>query len=48
MEEILIEDVIPASLELVDGERRVLASLPAGGTIELEYTVRGKRGCHEY
>ncbi len=47
-ERILIEDVIPASLELVDGERRVLASLPAGGTIELEYTVRGKRGCHEY
>jgi uncharacterized protein (DUF58 family) len=48
VEEILIEDVIPTSLELVDGERRVLASLPAGGTIELEYTVRGKRGCHEY
>jgi len=48
VEKILIADMIPTSLELVDGGPRVLASLPAGEAIELEYTVRGKRGCHEY
>lgn len=48
LEEVLIEDILPRPLELVDGESQVLASLPPGGTIELEYTVSGKRGCFDF
>lgn len=44
LEELLIEDVLPPGLELVDGETSVLTSLSPGGTVELTYTVRGKRG----
>jgi uncharacterized protein (DUF58 family) len=44
LEELVVEDFIPSSLELVEGETRRLAPLPPGGTIELSYTVRGKRG----
>ena len=38
----------PRSLELVDGEPRMLTSLMSGGTVELEYTVRGKRGIFRF
>ena len=44
LEEILVEDLVPQPLDVTDGETRVLLSLPAGGTSELEYTVSGKRG----
>jgi len=44
LEEVLVEDVVPWPLEVTDGEPRVMASLPSGGTMGLEYTVRGKRG----
>lgn len=44
LEEVLVEDPVPAPLEVTDGEPRILTSLPPGGTVELEYTVTGKRG----
>ena len=44
LEEVLIEDVVPPGLELTDGETSVIASLSPGGTVEVTYTVRGKRG----
>ena len=44
LEEVLVEDLRPRSLDLVNGEPRVLASLPPGGTVQLEYSVLGKRG----
>jgi uncharacterized protein (DUF58 family) len=48
LETVLIEDAVPQPLELTDGEPRVLVSLPPGGTVELAYTVRGKRGGFEF
>jgi len=44
LEEVLIDDPIPPSLELVEGEPRMVAPLPPGGKLELSYTVRGRRG----
>ena len=48
LEEILLKDHIPESLELVKGEAEVLTSIPPGGTVELEYAVRGNRGCFDF
>ncbi len=48
LEEVLLEDHIPAGLELLHGETQVLATLPANGTIELNYVVSGSRGRHDF
>ncbi len=48
LEQVLIEDDVPPSVEIVEGESSVLTALPAGGTVELAYTLRGKRGSHEF
>src|SRR5512136_1336082 len=44
LEELRIEDSLSPSLERVEGESEVLTTLKAGETIELECTLRGKRG----
>jgi len=44
LEEVFVEDILPESLELVEGEPQVLTSLPRGGSVQLEYSVRGNRG----
>jgi uncharacterized protein (DUF58 family) len=48
LEELRIEDNLPPSLERVEGEAQVLTTLGAGETIELEYTLRGKRGSYSF
>ncbi len=44
LEEVFVEDIFPQSLKVVAGKPQVLTSLPRGGTVQLEYTVRGNRG----
>ncbi|MGD9101498.1 MAG: DUF58 domain-containing protein [Anaerolineae bacterium] len=44
LENLLLEDLIPPGLEVIDGEWRALTALQSGETIELEYTLRGQRG----
>jgi uncharacterized protein (DUF58 family) len=44
LEEVFVEDIFSQSLEVVAGKPQVLTSLPRGGTVQLEYTVRGIRG----
>ena len=46
VEELLVQDVLPAGVELVQGQTRVVAALPAEKTIDLEYTVKAKRGSY--
>jgi uncharacterized protein (DUF58 family) len=48
LEEVTIEDAVPPTLEVIEGGPSVLASLPAGGRVEIAYTVRGKRGALEF
>ena len=48
LEQVLIEDNVPPSVEIVEGESSLLTALPSGGTAELEYTLRGKRGSYEF
>ena len=48
LEEVLLEDLVPGLLELVDGEPRMLTSLSSGETVELTYTVRGERGIFDF
>jgi uncharacterized protein (DUF58 family) len=47
LENVLLEDVIPPGLKVIDGESRTLAALRAGETIEMEYTLSGPRGFFE-
>jgi uncharacterized protein (DUF58 family) len=44
LEEVLLQDLVPQRLEVTDGESEVLASLRPGETIEIGYTVTGRRG----
>jgi uncharacterized protein (DUF58 family) len=48
LEEVAIEDAVPPALEVIDGASSVLISLPAGSTVEIAYTVRGKRGAFAF
>jgi uncharacterized protein (DUF58 family) len=48
LEQVLIEDVIPSSVAVSGGEASVLTALPSGGTVEMEYTLLGERGSHEF
>jgi uncharacterized protein (DUF58 family) len=44
LEEVLVKDRVPDRLEVIDGQPQVLASLPAGESLQLTYTVRAQRG----
>ncbi len=44
LEQLLLEDLVPPPLRVVEGEPQRLTSLPAGATCELRYTVAGPRG----
>jgi uncharacterized protein (DUF58 family) len=46
--EVLIEDVLPAALEVIDGRTGLMTSLPSGATVELAYTVQGQRGIYQF
>ncbi len=48
LDEVFIQDIIPNQLEFVGGTPRALAVLPPGGIVELEYTVRGRRGSFDF
>lgn len=48
LEEVFVKDMVPAGLELIDGNSEKLVTLPAKGTVDLEYTVQGKRGEYRF
>lgn len=45
---VLIEDIVPAGLEMVEGETQLFTPLAAGQSVELTYTVRGTRGSFHF
>ena len=44
--DLLVEDVLPDGLQVVDGDTRLLLSLDAAETVEIVYTIVGQRGLH--
>jgi uncharacterized protein (DUF58 family) len=48
LEEIRVEDLVPASLDVVDGDPRALVTLGAGETLKVRYTVKGERGQYDF
>ena len=44
IENLLLEDLVPTGLEIVDGSPGAVVSLETGETVEIEYTVSGRRG----
>ncbi len=48
LENLLLEDVLPHGLWVLDGHAKVRTPLPAGATIELHYTLQGTRGYYQF
>lgn len=48
LEEVLLEDPVSDKLTLLDGKTRKRLAVPAGGSVELEYTVCGPRGKYRF
>lgn len=48
LEEVLVEDKLPAGLQVVEGETRSIVHLPPGKTVELVYTVTAPRGQYQF
>jgi len=48
VEELLVQDVLPAEVELVQGQTSAVGTLSPGKTIDLEYIVRAKRGIYNF
>ena len=48
IEELLIEDILPENLELLDGHTSIFTELPPNAAVKLEYTVRGQRGIYTF
>jgi uncharacterized protein (DUF58 family) len=48
LEEALVEDVLPAQLEVVSGDYRVLTTLKPGGSTTLHYKLRPPRGMFRF
>jgi uncharacterized protein (DUF58 family) len=47
LENLLLEDLIPPGLEVLEGECRALTALRSGETVELAYTLSGQRGFYQ-
>ncbi len=48
LEEVLLEDLVQPAPPPIEGESRILTSLAPGETIELTYTLRGRRGSYHF
>ncbi len=46
--EVRLQELLPASLTVVAGQTARLAPLPPGGSLELDYSVRGERGLYRF
>ncbi len=48
LENVLLEDLLPQGLEVIDGNWRAVAALESGETIQLEYALSGQRGFYRF
>jgi uncharacterized protein (DUF58 family) len=48
VEQLLVQDVLPAEVELVEGQTRAVATLSPGQTLDLEYAVKAQRGSYDF
>lgn len=48
LEEVLLEDLMPHSFTIVDGESRHYRALDRGETVEITYTIRSGRGFYKF
>ena len=48
IETLIIEDILPAGLQLVEGNPRLITSVKAGEAVSFSYTLRGPRGRYQF
>jgi len=46
LEHVLLQDMLPAALKVIEGKSSRLTSLPRGAVLTWEYSVSGPRGCY--
>ncbi|MBN1219771.1 MAG: DUF58 domain-containing protein [Anaerolineae bacterium] len=46
LSEVVLEDLVPAGLDVLSGQTALLTSLSPGATVKLNYTLSGRRGSH--
>jgi uncharacterized protein (DUF58 family) len=48
LDEVTVKDLVPPPLVVVDGAARMVAALAPGQTVEMEYTLEGRRGFYQF
>ncbi|MGH2592857.1 MAG: DUF58 domain-containing protein [Anaerolineae bacterium] len=48
LEEVQLEDLVSRPIELIAGTTRLLTSIRPGATVDIEYTLRAKRGTYRF
>jgi uncharacterized protein (DUF58 family) len=48
LESVLLEDTLPKGILVTQGEHSLLASMPAGATLDMEYTLQASRGLFSF
>ncbi len=48
VEQLIVQDILPGEVELVQGHTRAVATLLPGKTLDLEYAVKAKRGIYDF
>lgn len=48
LDEVTVQDTLPAGMRLTDGKTDVLTSMPAGSVVELVYSVSAPRGYYSF
>jgi uncharacterized protein (DUF58 family) len=48
LEELLLEDCVPPTLQVVDGTPKLLTTLAPGAMVEMSYTIGGSRGRYDF
>jgi uncharacterized protein (DUF58 family) len=48
LEDILLEDLLPPGVSVMDGSNSVLTSLPSGETLEIDYVAQASRGLYSF
>jgi len=48
LEFILLDDILPSQLNIIEGESNILTSLAPGETTYIKYTIQGKRGYYTF
>ncbi len=48
VQEVLVEDILPAGIKVVNGETKILTPILPGKSLEFHYSIEGRRGIYDF